>query len=341
MGGKAKERRESALYRPVATFLEKQCQCHHRHTWIAGCGRDFAFPAGFGNRKPDVVAISDPTGQREIHLVEGKLLNIPTHGFDQTLHQLDSFRRYADFLWAAFPDDTWQAARHNHHNWTSDLEQRGYGLLLIKNGKVAQKSPARRNREVTEDRKREFLEQLLGESDDAIHVPSLDPRAAEGAARAVARVTELMAGPIREVVGGHRKESSFASPDYYDTRHAYYSLGGVGCEDAYIQGDPFGVILKDGRPVIWVWRWLGDLAGNERRIKAAVEEDHPNDVYYFADNGEWMWQCRPLSELKIEALKSGGYTGEFNLGRCLPVTERTCGGIKKDMKKLWAWARSR
>src|SRR5438094_402697 len=84
--------RESDLYKPVAQFFQREYGCVANETWIAGSGSDLAFPPGFGKRKPDVVACTSGT-RREIHLAEGKLLNIPTHGFDETYNQLDSSKR--------------------------------------------------------------------------------------------------------------------------------------------------------------------------------------------------------------------------------------------------------
>src|SRR6266571_6097857 len=122
--------RESDLYEPVARFLEKRYGCDRKRTWIAGCGTDLAFPAGFGKRKPDVVACRTGPPKQEVHLVEGKLLNVRTHGFEETLNQLDSFRPYADYLWAVFPSGRWSSAGTNHDRWISQLRQRGYGLIL-------------------------------------------------------------------------------------------------------------------------------------------------------------------------------------------------------------------
>src|SRR5512132_1808834 len=128
--------RESDLYKPVARFLERRYGCARKNTWTAGSGRDLSFLAGFGKRKPDVVACKDHPLRPEVHLAEGKLLNIPTHGFEETLNQLDSFRSYGDFLWAVFPSGRWASATGNHDRWISQLQRRGYGLILVENGRA-------------------------------------------------------------------------------------------------------------------------------------------------------------------------------------------------------------
>ena len=51
-------------------------------------------PAGFGKRKPNVVIRKIDQLKHEVHLVEGKLLNVPTHGLEEILNQLESFRSY-------------------------------------------------------------------------------------------------------------------------------------------------------------------------------------------------------------------------------------------------------
>jgi hypothetical protein len=128
--------RESDLYKPVAQFLERRYRCARKNTWFAGSGRDLSFPAGFGKRKPDVVVCKAHPLKPEVHLVEGKLLNLPTHGFEETLNQLDNLRPYADFLWATFPSKHWSAAATNHDHWIPQLKKRGYGLLLVDVGRV-------------------------------------------------------------------------------------------------------------------------------------------------------------------------------------------------------------
>ena len=115
--------RESDLYKPVAQFLERRYGIAHKNTWTAGSGRNLSFLAGFGRRIPDVVACKPHPLKPEVHLAEGKLLNIRTHGFEETVNQLDSFRSYGDFLWAVFPLSNWSSASTNHDRWISQLRQ--------------------------------------------------------------------------------------------------------------------------------------------------------------------------------------------------------------------------
>ena len=65
-------------------------------------------------------------------------------------------------------------------------------------------------------------------------------------------------------------------------------------------------------------------------------------MYIFSlDNGTWEWICRPLPELSLENLKAAGHLGEFNLGRAIPVSDRSLRSIRTDIRRLMAWARER
>jgi hypothetical protein len=62
-------------------------------------------------------------------------------------------------------------------------------------------------------------------------------------------------------------------------------------------------------------------------------------VYFFADNGNWEWICRPLAELSIADLKDRGYIEQFRLGRAIAISGRSRRGISDDLRRLIAWAR--
>jgi len=334
-----KRKRESDLYKPVARFLQRQYGC--KVTWIAGSGTDLAFAAGFGKRKLDVVAckLGPLEGEGEVHLAEAKLLNLPTHGFEETKNQLDSFRRYADYLWAVFPAERWSSAVANHDHWTSELREKGYGLLLVDEGRVELKSSAQRNSDVDQKAKKSVLDALLKEEpDEPMRIPTLASETAETAMRAAARVFEIMSGPVREGIGKTRRKSTF--PDSYgESDTPFFVIGGAGDGKCYIQGDPFSTYLKDGRALIWVWRVLGRLRDDEKRVLTITSRPHPTDVYFYSDNGKGEWICRPLSELSVEGLKAAGYLGGFELGRAVPISNRSKKGIAADIRRLVAWTR--
>lgn len=331
--------RESDLYKPVAKFLESHYGCNHKFTWLAGSGTDLSFSAGFGKRKPDVVACKTSPVRQEVHLVEGKLLNIPTHGFEETLNQLDSFRPFVDYLWAVFPSTRWLSAKTNHYRWCSLLRQRGYGLLLVDNGRVGLQFEAFPNYNIDPTSKKMLLDSLLGESDDPMPLRTLASETAETAIRTVARVVDVMTGPVRNIVGKNKKQSTFTELITY-TRKPYFVIGAVGSGMAYIQGDPFGAYLNDGRALIWIWREIGRLDRDERKIRLITSREHPADVYFFSDNDSWQWICRPLAELSLESLKASGFLGEFSLGRAIPISDRSMSRIENDIRRLFNWARA-
>jgi len=310
---------------------------------MAGSGTDLSFLAGFGKRKPDVVAckVGPLKRERDVHLAEGKLLNLPTHGFEETLNQLDSFRRYADYLWAVFPARRWSAAGANHNYWTSELRKRGYGLLLVDEGRVELKSPALANSEVDRTSRDSLLDALLGEnSDEPVRISTLATEAAETAIRAAARVAEIMvSGPVREIIGKSRRTSYLIAP-FMDSRIPFFCLGDAWIGKCGIQGDPFSTYLKDGRALIWVWRTFGTLGEDEKSIRSITSRPHPTDVYFYSateTGNEWI--CRPLSELSIESLKASEHLGEFSLGRAVSISDRSTSGIAVDIRRFVAWAR--
>ncbi|HZS17706.1 MAG TPA: hypothetical protein VFA51_07220 [Candidatus Udaeobacter sp.] len=332
--------RESDLYKPVAQFLERRYGIAHKNTWTAGSGRDLAFFAGFGRRKPDVVACKPHPLKPEVHLAEGKLLNIPTHGFEETVNQLDSFRSYGDFLWAVFPWGSWSSATTNHDRWISQLQGRGYGLILVGDGRAKPQFDALPNSSVDHTKRKSLLTALLGASDDPIFLPSLSTETAETAIRAACRVAAIMSGPVRDVVGKNRKESTFSAP--FVTDQPVFALGDVEIgQNSYIQGDPFGTYLKDGRALIWVWRDWGTLRNDEKSIRTFTSRLPPSDVYFYAENDKSEFICRPLSELSLDGLKETRYLGWFSLGRAIPVSDRSLAGIKSDVRRLIQWVRER
>jgi len=337
--------KESALYRPVAEFLEERCGCDPKTTWFAGCGRPLSFPSGFGKRKrkADVVGFRQHEGTKEVHLVEGKLLRVPAHDFEEARNQLDNVRAYADRLWAVFPEAEWQADAAKHDAWKRELRERAYGILLavIKNKQVKEvrlELEAKANPHVDSARRNELLEAVFGEQDEPVEVPSLGTQMGKAAARAAARVVELMVGPVKEVFAPKGREGPFLATYYYNSENESFLLGRFEEGDLYVQGDPFGNTLDDGRPVIWVWRSLGDLKTNESAIVNAASKEHPEDTFFYVESEEDA-DCCPISELDIERLKAKGFIYEFSLGRAIPVDGRTEAAVKKNVERLRSWAK--
>jgi len=331
--------KESSLYPPVAKFLVKKYACDPRATWVAGCGKDLTFPSGFRKSKPDVVTVHREGDTSEVHLVEAKLLHIRAFAFDETRNQLDNHRRYADKLWAAFPESQWQDVAANHGRWKRELGDRGFGLLLVNSGKVRIELEPGSNPKMEPACKDELLEALLVPQDKAISVPSLGTDMGNAACVAAARVAELMAGPVKELLAPKGRVGPFLALDY-DSEVDWFVMGEFEKGLLSVNGDPFGRILGDGRPVIWVWRCLGELKTNESTIRKETVKEHPVDTYFFAqdeDGGDY--QCGRLSELDIQALKANDFVGEFSLGGTIPVDERTKAAVKKDLKGILSWTK--
>jgi hypothetical protein len=330
--------KEKAMYKPVAAFLEESYGCDPKLTWTAGCGRDLAFAAGFGKRKPDVVAVCRKSGAYEVHLVEGKLPRVATHGFEDTRNQLDSFRQYADRLWAAFPEAQWRDAANNHERWKRQLRERGYGLLLVNGAAVTVALPAEENQEIEQEEKGKLVQRVLAAMDAPVFVPPLEPGQAALAARCVARVVELMTDPIRKRL----KERAGGRSDvvwHFDSAYNEAIVGNLQGDSLWVQGDPFGYVLKDARPVVWVWCEFGDLEEGETKILAATAGPHPEGTYYYAEKVDYPYECecRPVAELDISRLRSAGFLSGFCLGRVIQVDGQSKSTVERALDSLVAW----
>ena len=333
--------KESVLYRPVAGFLEKRYGCDRKKTWTAGCGKKLAFPSGFGEGIPDVVAVRHDAAESQVHLVEGKLLGLRTHAFEEARNQLDNRRPYADMLWAVFPEEQWRQCASHHDSWIGALRERGYGLLLVSERlKVSMKFEAGLNRQVNRARREELLEELVGPLDRPVKVRSLGSDLAKAAARALARVVELMAGPVKLSLAPRRREGQFIEPSCYDSEGDFVLIGSAWNGDVLVQGDPFGLSLGDGRPVIWVWRHFGELKGNEKKIRDVVNRQLPEDTFFWAENDDGDCDaCRAVSELDVASLKASRHDSDFFFGRAIPVDDRSNAAVEKDFRRLHAWAK--
>lgn len=216
----------------------------------------------------------------------------------------------------------------------------GLRLILVDDGRAKAQFDALPNSNVDPTKRKSLLTALLGDSDDPISIPTLATETAEIASHAAFRVAKIMSGPVREVVGKNRKESTFTAAILSEER--FFTLGEVWVDrNVAIQGDPFSTYLKDGRALIWVWRDCGTLANNEKFIRAVTDRPHPADVYFYAENKELEWICRPVSELSLPTLKDIRYLGWFALGRAIPISNRSRAGVKTDLRRLIAWARER
>ncbi len=106
-----------------------------------------------------------------------------------------------------------------------------------------------------------------------------------------------------------------------------------------MQGDPFGLILNDARPVIWVWCQFGDLDSSEGEIIAATAGPHPEGTVYYAEKDDYPWECdcRPVTELDVGRLKSAGFVSGFSLGRAIPLDGQSESSVERALDSLLMW----
>jgi hypothetical protein len=318
-------------------YLRNYYDCQGK-TWTADSGLDISFPAGFGKRRPDVIAISSGSDGTCAHIVEAKLLKIPTHGFDETINQLDSLKGYADFLWAAFPKDRWNNAEDNHARWRSELKRKGYGLFLVSGTRVKVERDAPKNDAVTPEHRSRLIDALTRDLQKPIHIDSLSSAAARSARAAVSRVAEIMDGPVKQVFG-KRIKKNFARLKYWRASEDYILLGEVDTVDVWIEGDPLGFWLQDGQPVVWFWKGLGDLDKTDTK----TIENESEDAFFYADNGkdndQWKWTVAHQSEFNADHLQMKGHVHGIAMGRRVIINDRTDNGIRTELKRLLKWSR--
>ena len=198
--------------------------------------------------------------------------------------------------------------------------------------------PVTRNQEVDRGRRKLLLDAMLGEGEKLIALPSLGPEASGAAGRAAARLAEVMAGPVKEVFGRRFKDHKFVVADVYDSATALFTLGDLEQGNLFVQGDPFGWHLQDGRPVVWVWRYDTSLSPSSESAHAKGGLLTTDTYLYAATRDNKNWICRPIADCDRASIRAEGFIEDMCVGRPLAISDRTMAGIKEQLKVLLAWA---
>lgn len=272
----------------------------------------------------------NPSQPSVVHLVEGKLLNIPTHGFEETRSQLDTWRPYADRLWCVFPKDAWMKASTNHARWHAELTERGYGLLLASGSDVQQLIVARPNGSVDPHKRRDLELAVRGNEHERVELPLLSARDAASAVQIVTRCLEIVDG-LKLLF----KKQQRPDEPHWDSRPIPWLLFvGFRVGDVSVEPDPFGSYLQDGVPVIAVWRNF-DNGNDLKRCIATIESVTEALVYQERDDG--MWECAPLNEW------TRSYRTDDNrcaVGRLIRIGGRSIESVRADCDALVKWAKA-
>src|ERR1700730_16090077 len=244
---------EAAMYPVIKDYFLRSLNCDY-----VCADRDEKYVRLSKNsriRRVDVVALSDPNGaDPRVDLVEAKLF-ARGDSFDACVNQLDSIRDSGDRLWAAFSEDEWEsltdADRRRNERKLSDHQ---CGLLLVSEANCLPRIKAPHNADVTKAGRSEVLQQL-GFAKELI-MPNVETLGnhQDISAGGIMALMCLIGDILFELE--HRKADLRAgwdsAQDLNFILHGWYVpivdlTGQVICEL-----DPFGRLLKDGFPTVWV-----------------------------------------------------------------------------------------
>jgi hypothetical protein len=177
---------------------------------LPGGGKNAAFDAGFGKRRPDVIGLQ--SGKPDlVHFAEGKLLKHNPDKFVEVTNQLDTWRSWVDYLWAVFHKEEWQSASEHHSEWKNHLMKRRFGLLLVdKIGGLDLVIPAQRNQLVDQHKRATVILKLRGDEHAILPMPLLGKELASQVAEAIATALDAMLTAAKPVFAPKASENRVA-----------------------------------------------------------------------------------------------------------------------------------
>ena len=322
---------ERDLYPAVKTWFRQERRCasafadlpDESELWVVRHGRRYEI---------DVWAVEDQPGaeRRLIHVAEGTLI-ATGHSIDDCLSQTESFRAFGDFLWVFFPQDQWDALppkdRADHEE---RVRARGMGLLLVDGTRCRQRFAAPPNPYRDDKEIRAILDEL-GHADEEVVPYALvlsreDARTA-AAMMVVATMAERAARRALKTLesgAGHWQ----VSDDRASLQHGAF-IRWVQKDRLIIEVDPFGSYRKDGRPVLWVWRLLG-----QTDVAPAVRTANPVITHWFFSNGDLKWLAAPIRAVtpaRVQVLLAAGYGYDVRFGRRIDLLGRTLAAIEHEI----------
>jgi hypothetical protein len=343
---------ESDMYPYIKDFFRKSYKCKDVVADLPDDPYLVRVPKNLRNREIDVVAVRETPNEVIVHLAEGKTFE-KSHSFAEAVNQLEDVSEFGHFLWVFFPAKKWALLPHAEREADEKkLGTKGFGLLLVDGKEVIEELTARPQKP-TPDKIGEVLRCMGKIRRECLPVlDALDANHRHLASRASATgavAATLVAAALRRAGLGkvtiNQWELDFDDVDLDEWCDWFY-LNDVELDipEISIQTDPFGVHLRDGRAVLWVW---SDTS--EQRLEEYVRRPvHPFGTHVYAQDSVygWQWQIQVLADVDATAVRrivARGF-GTLLIGHRLELSGRSAARLGdeavaavKQAKKLKLW----
>jgi hypothetical protein len=265
-----------------------------------------------------------------------KLSGKPGQG--QCVNQLEAIKDSGDRLWVAFPENQWKSLVETERRGNEErLNEHGFGLLLVNPTECYSERKAPPNRKVTESGRIEVLQQL-GFSTDLFmpNVQTLGVAEARKAGSIMALIC-MVADILNEVeskrVGFQRYWGFEYDKDYVS---AGWYVPNVLNGQVFCELDPFGCLLGDGVPTVWV-----EVDMPLDKVYSRVDGGSGFGTHVYLDNGKWEWKTIPIVD-GIRAVKywaDRGFNEEVNLIQRIEILGRMKSSLKSEFDRAIKEAR--
>lgn len=282
----------------------------------------------------DLAALKDPTGKAcEIHLIEAKLFT-KREAFEQCVNQIDAVRDSGDRLWVAFPEAQWKSLLPTDHQRNEKrLNDSAVGLLLVTSEECYAEIKAPPNREVTESGRREVLQQLGFVTNpllpDVSSLGRVEAKKAAGLMALTCMVADILYELEKKRITLRRDWDNLADDDYVANGWFLPTLELSGPVDCSL--DPFGRLLQDGVPSVWV-----SVTPSIDNIFGRLQQGSGYGTHVYLEDGEWQWKMIPVAD-GGEAVRywvDRGLGEDVELCVRLEISGRMKSSLKSDLERV-------
>lgn len=326
-----KRRHESDMYEAMKKFFRTKLDCNP----VVSDSHDdkkVHLDRNLVKRDPDVTGV---TSDGEICIAEGKLLSKGAQPFEGCIEQLLSLKPFADHLYAFFPKEEWnELSSDDVKTNRKRLKDKGIGLILVdQNSMCSEKMNAPPNPDV-EDSKRDVVKQQLGlPVDDRIpDICCLSASDSIVANKLLCLVDETISEAVRTALRKVFKQTkkkgrawnvySLANSKGYDVFLASFDHGWV-----YVEIDPFGAYLRDGKSCIWISKAVEDDFFETRGRRCDFIGTHA----YFPDKGDVVSLFDATTDRARRCSEAGSWSF---LMHQIPFLGRSRSGLEHELEAV-------
>lgn len=277
------------MYEAVKKFFRKKLDCKH----VVSDSPDDTkvhLDRNLAKRDPDVIGM---TSDGEICVAEGKLLSKGAQPFEGCIEQLLSLKSFADHLYAFFPKEEWnELSVDDVKTNRKRLKDNGIGLILVdQKSRCLDILNAPPNPDV-EDSKRDAVKKKLGLLvDDRIpDICCLSASEATVANKLLCLVDEIIIEAVKTAIRKVFKQAKKKGKNW----NVYQIADSEGCDanvflirldhgGVFVEIDPFGAYLRDGKSCIWISKAVEEDDFFETRVRRC---DSIGTHAYFPDKGD-------------------------------------------------------